>query len=280
MRGGRRALRMTALLCAGVVAVGAGGACSKKDKVSVGPQGNTVEQGRALTTVNAGKLTVCSDVPRPPFEFEEGGELRGIDIDLARAVTGRLGIAADFKDVDGPGLFDALKAGQCDVIASAVPITNDKQKEFSFTQGYFDVRQSVLVRKSDADAYKDPSALSGHNVGVISGSPGADIAAKQLSGATIKPFADADALLAALKAGQIDAAVQDDPVNAYHALTTGQTAVVKTFSDYQGQEYGFVVLKDKRPVLDAVNSAMSQVRSDDSYRTILTNYLGSSAGQS
>ena len=257
------------------------GACSKKDKatVDVGPQGNTVEQGRALKTVSPGKLTVCSDIPHPPFEFEEGPELRGIDVDLAKAVTGRLGIAADFKDVDGPGLFDALKTGQCDVIASAVVINDEKAKEFDFTAPYFDLRQSVLVRKADEEKYRDIAALQGHAVGVVTGSPGADTAKQQLGGSPVKEFATSAALLTALTSGQVDAAVQDEPVNAYSAATSGQTAAVHTFRDGARMQLGFVVKKGNKAVLDAVNSALSQVRSDDSYRMIVANYLGAGAGQ-
>jgi polar amino acid transport system substrate-binding protein len=245
-----------------------------------GDGSSTVDQGRSLKTVDSGKLTVCSDIPYAPFEYEEGGTLKGIDIDLVRAVTGRLGIAADFRDTDFDGIFAALKSGQCDMIASSVSITDERKQQNNFSDGYFEIHQSLLVRKADEARYKDLPDLKGKTVGVQSGTTGADFAKAHASGASIKEFTGADELLTALKAGQVDGVVQDQPVNAYNAKTTGQSVIVKVFTEEKAEQYGFVIPKDKADLLAAVNKALKEVRSDDSYRTILNNYLGSTAGQS
>lgn len=271
--------RLVAVLLAALALVGA---CSKDKKESgrSGDDSNTVEQGRALKTVQSGKLTVCSDIPYAPFEYEENGELRGIDVDLIKAITGRLGLAADFRDTDFDGIFAALKAGKCDIIASSVSITDERKKQNDFSQGYFQIHQSLLVRKGDEGRYKELSDLKGHTVGVQSETTGADFAKKKADGASIKEFTGADELFTALKAGQVDAVLQDEPVNAYNAKTTGATVVSKVFTDETAEEYGFVIPKDKEALKKAIDNALSQVRSDDSYRTILTNYLGSTSGQS
>jgi polar amino acid transport system substrate-binding protein len=272
-------LRLVAALAALFVLAGA---CSNnKDDSSKGDDGeSTVDQGRALKTVNSGKLTVCSDIPYAPFEYEENGELKGIDIDLVKAVTGRLGIAADFRDTDFDGIFAALKAGQCDIIASSVSITDERKKQNDFSQGYFEIHQSLLVRKGDETKYKDLPDLKGKTIGVQSETTGADFAKAHAEGASIKEFTGADELFTALKAGQVDAVLQDEPVNAYNAKTTGQTALAKVFTDSAAEQYGFVIPKGKDDLKKAIDDALTQVRSDDSYRTILTNYLGSTSGQS
>ena len=48
--------------------------------------------GSDLTLVNAGTLTVCTDSPYPPMEFELDGEFTGFDIELMRAIAGDLGL--------------------------------------------------------------------------------------------------------------------------------------------------------------------------------------------
>ncbi|MDQ1438869.1 MAG: polar amino acid transport system substrate-binding protein [Acidimicrobiaceae bacterium] len=240
---------------------------------------NTVEQGRDLKTVQAGKLTVCSDIPYAPFEYQENGDLKGIDVDLVRAITGRLGLSADFRDTDFDGIFAALKAGQCDIIASSVSITDERKKQNDFSAGYFKIHQSLLVRKGEEAKYKDLPDLKGKTIGVQSGTTGADYAKAHASGAQVKEFTGADELFTALKAGQVDAALQDQPVNAYNAKVTGQSVVANVFDEGAPEEYGFVIPKGKDALKKAIDNALSQVRSDDSYRTILTNYLGSTAGQ-
>jgi polar amino acid transport system substrate-binding protein len=270
---------VAAVACVALVA----GACSKgssKSSSSKGNGANTVEQGRALKTVSAGKLTVCSDIPYAPFEYnDDAGALRGIDVDMVKAITGRLGISADFQDTNFDAIFAALKAGKCDMIASSVSITPDREKQNLFSQGYFQIHQSLLVRKGDEAKYNDLPALKGKTIGVQSETTGAAYAKAHNPGASIREFTKADEMFTALKANQVDAILQDEPVNAYNAKTTGQTVLAKVFTDQAAENYGFVIPKGRDDLKKAIDDALTQIRSDDTYRTILTNYLGSTAGQ-
>jgi polar amino acid transport system substrate-binding protein len=276
----RRAVRLTAALtCLVLVA----GACGKSKSSSTTPTSgaNTVDQGRALKTVSQGKLTVCSDIPYAPFEYnDDTNTLRGIDVDLVKAITGRLGLSADFKNTNFDAIFAALKAGQCDVIASSVSITPDRQKQNLFSKGYFQIHQSLLVRKGDETKYKDLPDLKGKTIGVQSETTGATYAkAHNPGGATIREYTKTDEMFTAMKAGQVDAILQDEPVNAYNAKTTGQTVLVKAFTDQAAEQYGIVIPQGRNDLKKAIDDALTQIRSDDTYRTILTTYLGSTAGQ-
>jgi polar amino acid transport system substrate-binding protein len=267
---------LIALVVAGVVL----GACSdkKSDTSGAGDNVATVDKGKALSTVSKGKLTVCSDMPYAPFEYEENGQARGIDVDLVKAIAGRLSITADFRDTDFDAIFAALKKGDCDIIASSVSITDERKKQNDFSDGYFKIHQSLLVRKGEETKYKDLPDLKGKTIGVQSETTGAAYAKDKATGASIREFTGADELFTALKAGQVDAVLQDEPVNAYNAKTTGETVIAKVFSD-QEEQYGFVIPKGKTALKDAINQGLKDIRSDDSYRTILTNYLGTTAGQ-
>ena len=79
--------------------------------------------------VEAGTLTVCSDIPYAPFEFEGGDNgtgYTGFDIDLLDAIAKKLDLKLSVQDVG----FDALQsgttlaAGTCDIGASAMTITD------------------------------------------------------------------------------------------------------------------------------------------------------------
>lgn len=237
--------------------------------------GDTAEQGRNLKTTAAGKLTVCSDIPYAPFEFEQEGKVVGIDAEIMRAIGGRLGLTVEFRDTDFDAIFGSLTSGACDVIASSVSITEDRKKSFDFSEGYYDIVQSLLVRKADEAKYNDLPALRGRTVGVQSGTTGADYAQSQAgaNGYTVKEFTGADELFTALKAGQIDAVLQDLPVNAYNAKTAGDTVVVKKFES-QKEQYGIVIPKGNAELKKAIDDALKRIRQDDTYNTILRNYLG------
>jgi ABC-type amino acid transport substrate-binding protein len=267
-----------------VAAVGLAGCGGGKPKLSGGGSGdgnkvNTVEQGRALKTVNGGQLTACVHLPKPPLAYQEAGDTKGLDVDLVRAITGRLGLGAAFRDLPADQLLGALGSGQCDVVASGVIVTDGLKKQYDVSDGYFDVYQALAVRPADSGAYKDLAALKGKKVAVVASSAGADYVAKNGSGVTAVPFPDADAALGALTGGKVDAAVVDSPAAAYAAKSGGQVALAKVFTDGAAQHYGFVMAKGKDALQAAVNNALREVRSDDSYRMIVTNYLGTTAGQ-
>lgn len=276
-----RAGRVAAALVAVVALAGCSGDDRQTADNATGTTASTLsgpDAGRALQTVKAGTLTACSDVPHPPFEMEADGQYDGIDIELVRAVAGRLGLAPAFVDVEAGGLFGALDAGRCDLVASAVPVTDERRRTAELSAPYFEVGQSLLVRKGDEGAYGDLPALAGHRVGVQASSPGADYARANAGGATVEELGGADELFAALEARRVDAVVHDQPVNAYHARTTGRTVVAKTFAG-GGRQYAFAMAKGNTALAEAVDGALAQVKADDTYPTILRRFLGDTTGR-
>jgi polar amino acid transport system substrate-binding protein len=250
-----------------------GAACGDDDNggTGAGDNGdNTTEQGDALDTVAKGKLTVCTDIPYPPFEYEDNGRVVGIDADLMRAIGGRLGLAVEFRDTDFDGIFAAAQAGQCDLVASSVSITDERKQTLDFSDGYYEIVQSMLVRKADEAKYKDFASLRGRTIGVQSETTGADFAKEQAQGndITVREYTTADEAITALKAGQVDAVVQDFPVNAYMAKAAGDLAVSARF-EAQKEQYGFAMPKGRDELLKAVDDALRQIRQDDTYNKIL-----------
>ena len=112
------------------------------------------------------KLTVCSDIPYAPFEFEEGGSYSGFDVELMEAIGAELDLEVEFIDSG----FDSITSGtamvgnECDIAASAITIRPDREENIDFSDGYFDADQSLMVKKdSGFSTYAD---LSGSRVGV------------------------------------------------------------------------------------------------------------------
>lgn len=247
-----------------------GAACGDDDPaIDAGPAATD-----DLGLVKDGTLTVCSDIPYAPFEYEEGGQVVGIDADIMRALAKELEVEATFRDTDFDGIFSALAANQCDVIASSVSITDERKANNDFTAGYFEINQSLLVRKEDAAKYDSLAKLSGRTIGVQSETTGAAFAEENAKGANIREFTGADDLFLALKSKQIDGIVQDFPVNSYNATTSGETVVTEVFTSTEKEQYGFVVRKGNTALLKALDDALEAVRADGTYDTILEKYLG------
>lgn len=225
--------------------------------------------------VEAGTLTVCSDVPYPPFEVEdttaESG-YSGFDIDLLTAIAEKIGLKISVQDVG----FDALQsgttlaAGTCDVGASAMTITEERKANIDFSDPYVDSLQSLLVRAdSDITSIDD---LDGKNVGVQQGTTGESYAAEHAPGAQLVQYPSDGELWPAMQAGQIDAILQDQPVNYVHEQDDPAYKIVETYPT--DESYGFAFAKGEKDELRAaVNEALKELQDDGSYQKIYDEYL-------
>jgi len=231
--------------------------------------------GEEYGLVEAGTLTVCSDIPYAPFEFEGGDNgtgYTGFDIDLLDAIAKKLDLKLAVQDVG----FDALQsgttlaAGTCDVGASAMTITDERKANIDFSDPYYDSLQSLLVRTDSGIESIDD--LSGKNVGVQQGTTGETYAGENAKGAELVQYPSDGELWPAMQAGQIDAILQDQPVNVEHEKADDAYAIVEEYET--GESYGFAFAKDEKDaLLEAVNGALQELRDSGDYQTIYDNYF-------
>jgi len=114
-------------------------------------------------TVEEGALTVGSDIPYPPFEMEEGGQLTGYDVDLVRALADKLGLENTddhWISTDFGTIFQQLASGtKFDIVVAAVtayapegsPASEtvaDRRKIVDFTVPYYPSLQSLTINNS------------------------------------------------------------------------------------------------------------------------------------
>lgn len=224
--------------------------------------------------VKAGTLTVCSDVPYPPFEdFDKSAAsgFKGFDIDIVQAVADGLDLKLAVRDSSFDGLQSgqALNAGQCDVAASAMTITPERKKNIAFSSPYYDSKQSLLVPvDSDIKSIKD---LAGKAVGVQQGTTGKSYTEKNApKTAKITSFPSDAEMYQALQAGQVDALLQDLPVNLEHTKKGKFTIVQQYDTD---ESYGLALKKDNAKLLKDVNAQLADLKSSGDYQKLYDKYF-------
>ena len=259
--------RLGALGLAAALLLGAAG-CGSSDS---GSEGAATDTG---TETEAAVWKVCSDIPYEPFEFEGEGprglEYTGFDIELLDAMAETQDATLEITDSDFDTIFSAVNAGTCDIVASAVTITDERKENSLFTEPYFDADQSLLVpADSEVETLED---LAGETIGVQSGTTGESYANENTpEGATVKSFPDAAALFSAIDAGQIAAVLQDLPVNSDRA---GKSDTVKVVGKIPtGEQYGFVVAKDATELQATLDEALAAVREDGTYDALYEQYF-------
>jgi ABC-type amino acid transport substrate-binding protein len=149
----------------------------------------------------------------PPLAFEEDGEIRGVEVDLARQLGVDLKVKIRIREFPWEGLIAALLAGEIDVIMSGMSVTPERSQVVSFTEPYLRVGQMAVIRTRDIARLATPNALFAHawRVGFVSGTTGALFAQQTLSLSELVGFKSVDAGVEALRAGRIDYFLHDAP---------------------------------------------------------------------
>jgi polar amino acid transport system substrate-binding protein len=268
-----RTTRLLASLAAlSFIVASCGGSDSSSDTTVAA--GSAATQELTFTPIAEGKLTVCSDAPYEPFEFQsEDGTWTGFDMDIMRAVAERYGLALEVTVQPFDGIWLAPKAGTCDVVASSLTITEERAANAGFSDGYFDSFQSLLVRTEDKDALNSLASLSGKTVAVQTGTTGEEYAKTNAPDAKIQSFDDAAAMFLALESKQVDAVLQDFPINAYRATKMGTSAVSIKF-DTESEKYGFATSQENTDLVAAINASLTEFRANGVYDGIFKKYFG------
>jgi polar amino acid transport system substrate-binding protein len=240
---------------------------------SSGDDDKTGSSGPDLNLIKSGTLTVCSDVPYAPFEdFDKTNALgfKGFDVDIVTEIAKALDVKLVDKDSDFNALQSGLatNSGQCDISASAMTITPERAKKIGFSDPYYDSKQSLLVpADSDIASIGD---LDGKKLGVQRDTTGATYAAENAKGAKIIAYKDDGSEFTALKAGVVDALLQDLPVNLGHT-TDGSYKVVETYDT--DEHYGLAMKKSNTTLIAKVNEILAKLKSDGTYQTIYDKYF-------
>jgi len=237
----------------------------------------TPESGAAdYGLVTEGTLTMCSDIPYAPFEFEDSSTetgYTGFDVDLMGAIAENLGLTLAVQDVSFEALTSGtvLLTGDCDMGASAMTITDERKENLDFSEPYYDSLQSLLVRADSGIESVDD--LAGKTVGVQQGTTGETYTTENAPDDTeIIRYPSDGELWPAIQAGQIDAILQDQPVNIEHERADATYTIVEEYDT--DESYGFAFAKgEKAELIEAVNTALKELKDDGTYQEIYDTYF-------
>ncbi|CAH2404595.1 ABC transporter substrate-binding protein [Mesorhizobium escarrei] len=204
----------------------------------------------------AGQLTVEYAPPAPVWWNGDTPESvkDGMEYCMAAEIAWRAGY--DKLEVVSTS-WDALISGQTsgfDLAMSQISITEERKKVHDFSVPYFNSDIGVLTR---ADAPVDEKSLKSAKVGVQQSTTGAAFAADTLGLTDVQVYSDQGGLFTALRAGQIDVALNDTSlVLAEEAANPGKVAVI---GQYKTREtYGAIYQKgnSNNPTIDRIIQSM------------------------
>ena len=177
-------------------------------------------------------LTMGTEAGFEPFEYKEGDNYLGIDIELAQAIADKLNMELKISDMAFDTLLDALDADMVDFVAAGMSIDPEREQQVDFTVPYFNASQAVVIRSEDAANFADATALEGKKIAVQAGTTGNDLA-DLVKDAEVSAFTAYSEAISALENGSVDAVIMDNfPASSFaagnDALQEGDDVVIVT----------------------------------------------------
>ena len=87
-----------------------------------------------------------------PFEYYEGTEIVGVDVDIMNKVGKKLGKDIVFENTEFAVIIDNVKAGEvCDAGAAGITITDQRKEKVDFSIPYYTSVQYVIFDKTNED---------------------------------------------------------------------------------------------------------------------------------
>ena len=219
-------------------------------------------------------VTVGTSADFPPFEYIENGQFVGFDMDLMREIAKIAGFELKFVDMSFDSLIPALRAGQIDVAAAAMTITEERKKVVDFSMPYWTADQSIIVK---ADSDLTITVLFGkYRIGVQTGTTG-DLWCTEnlvqkglLPERNLKRYDTFILALGDLLNGNIDAIVLDSPVANRFAATKPVKVVGIIVT---GEQYGIAVRKGNKELLDKINQALKTLIETGKINELIDKYF-------
>jgi len=222
------------------------------------------------------ELVMATNANFPPYEFMEGDEYAGIDIDIAKELAKRLDKELVIENVEFGTIVSGVQTGKFDMGIAGMTVNDERKEKVNFSDSYATGVQVVIVK--DGGKVKDLDGLAGDDIMIgvqqdttghiyasdtpENGGYGEDHVTAYLNGA--------DAV-AALVAGSVDAVIIDqEPAKEFVKANEGLSILP---AEWAVEDYAIAINKDDEDLLKDINGALAEMKKDGTLDKIVAKYI-------
>jgi polar amino acid transport system substrate-binding protein len=273
---------LAALVLALSLALAACGEDEEEPAAQSTPAADACEKDQ-LQTVEDGVLTIGTDKPAfPPYFIDDDpSNGKGFESAVAYAIARELGFEESEVEWTVVPFNASYRPGpkDFDFDVNQISITPQRARRVDFSEAYFTAPQAVIATKgSPAAGATSLAQLKDVTLGVQIGTTSLDAVNASIQPTTQpKVFDDSNAVVVALKQGQVDAAVVDLPTALFlTAVEIPGASVVGQFDAPGGDEWGALLEKDS-PLTPCVNEAIGTLKESGELEEITQQWMSESA---
>lgn len=230
------------------------------------------EENTALDRVlESGKIVLATDAAWAPFEYMEGENVVGADIEIAAKIAEHLGVELEIVNVAFDSLPMYLENGEADIVLAAMTVTEERAEVMEFSAPYCDSSQYIIVKEGDENV-EFIDDLGGYIVGVHLGTTGDFLVSDEVNmgvlmgtNAMVQQYKDLSIAAMGLNAGDVQAIVCDRQL-AENICTVNEGLVCFEAKYADGssteEQYAVAAKKGETALIEKVNEVVVPLKED------------------
>ncbi|MBQ2975934.1 MAG: basic amino acid ABC transporter substrate-binding protein [Clostridia bacterium] len=220
---------------------------------------------------SAETIVVATNPEYPPFEYVEGDEIVGYDIDMIEAIAAKAGFEIEYSPMDFDAVIAAVATDFNTIGVSGISITDERKLSVLFSDGYINAGLVVIV-KADS-GYETTEQLKGKLIGVQLGTT-SDFAAEEITGPEnvqqYKTFLNA---IMDLQGNKIDAVIIDKPVGQAIMASLNDPNLVMVDMGLQADWYGIEINMGNVDLQAKINKALAELQAEGFFDQLAVKYF-------
>ncbi len=258
----KKFMKLTALLLAVVMCIGAFAGCAESKK----------EEG-----ADDNLLVMATNANFPPYEFKgDSGDYEGIDVEIAGKIAEKLGKTLKIEDVEFGSIIGGVQTGKFDMGMAGMTVTDERLEQVNFSTSYATGVQVVIVKENSEIKTIDDIATKAKMIGVQQDTTGDIYASDTVENGgygadkvtSYKNGADA---VQALVTDKIDCVIIDnEPAKAFVAQNEG-LKILDT--EWLTENYAIAIQKENTELLEDINNALKELTEDGTIAKIVDKYI-------
>lgn len=269
------------VLFTGLIGLSLLAGCVSTSKQQPASSKSKVEKTGSMPDESVLKVGVSTNAP--PLVYKQGGEITGLEVELAREFAKFLGKSVQFVELDWKNQIPALLDKRTDIIMSGMSITKKREYRIAFSTPYFRSGQMAIVRRGDKNNF--PTGYYGIvgqspvlKIGVVRGTTGEQFVRKNFSQAkkisTFKTSRDAlKALLTIIQINRIDILIHDGPI-LMMLTAEDESADLAILPHLLTEEYlAWGIRKNDVALLAAADQFVEQLKKEGRLRSMIQRWI-------
>ena len=223
------------------------------------------------------KLIVGASCDFPPYEYYDGEDIVGIEVEMLQVIAERLNLEFEIQDMAFDSIIAAVTSGKVDVGMSGFTVTEERKLSVDFTISYTKAKQSVVVPAEGSqindveDLYAEGATFA---VGVQNSTTGDlyitdDVETMGLL-LDIQRFIKYPDAINALKSGKLECVILDDQVAKAFVAENPDLKMLDTA--YADEDYAMCLAKDN-PLTEQINAVLEEMLEDGTMQAIIDKYI-------